>query len=360
MKNKILKRGMAVLLAGMLMLMSCVSVFAEDAEPTVTVFVDGTQILFDVDPILENGRTLVPMRYIFEALGAQVEWVEETQTAVGVKGEKKVEITIDSNQMLKNGEVVELDVPAKLVDGRTLVPVRAVSEGLDAKVEWDGELFQVKIFNPSTEKESYTLSELSPADMEILKTILPEFRYTYEQQLLPEYLFEIEAGLSAAIQQGTADLPSAFYEDWNYLLYEVIMQIQMESASTYTLEGEVSDETLVAGYDAILKSAGMDAESIFEASYAITPEDRAAVLLAFHEGKSDDPMLITCKYIAVVADNGGLRYFTAEYSPISAELLGQEVYMLCEITPEGRKNYGTVSIEKDAFLSAIDAVMDGE
>ena len=119
-------------------------------QPPITVFLNGEQLVFDVQPTLEEGRTLVPMRAIFEALGAEVSWDNETFTAVAVKDNTIIAITVDDNILFKNGEVTELDVPARLVDGRTLVPVRAVSEGLGADVQWDNESWTVHI---TTKKE---------------------------------------------------------------------------------------------------------------------------------------------------------------------------------------------------------------
>ena len=101
------------------------------------MYVNGLELEFDMPPLLENGRILVPLRIIFEALGASVEWSNETSTVTAVKEDVQISLQIDSNVLNKNGSKIMLDVPAKIVNGRTLVPVRAVSEGLGAKVEWD-------------------------------------------------------------------------------------------------------------------------------------------------------------------------------------------------------------------------------
>jgi len=140
MKNKFL-----VLLIVALMLISSVGTVFAAEDSVITVFVDGEQIQFDVPPISENGRTLVPMRYIFEALGAEVNWIQEENKAVATKGDITVEIVLGNNIMTKNGKEITLDVPAKAINGRTLVPARAVSEALDAVVNWIGEEFKVDI-----------------------------------------------------------------------------------------------------------------------------------------------------------------------------------------------------------------------
>ena len=113
-----------------------VPVSADNTE--ISVYLNGSKIEFDVPPQIINGRTMVPMRAIFEALGAEVEWDNETRTASGEKMGIVVDITIDDNIMVKNYCDISLDTPAQLVEGRTLVPVRAVSESFAVEVGWDG------------------------------------------------------------------------------------------------------------------------------------------------------------------------------------------------------------------------------
>lgn len=88
-------------------------------------------------PPLENDRTLVPMRVIFEALGAQVEWDGETQTVTATKDGKTMRLQIDKNELYVGDEMVRLDTPPRLIEGNTLVPLRAVSESFGATVLWD-------------------------------------------------------------------------------------------------------------------------------------------------------------------------------------------------------------------------------
>ncbi len=111
----------------------------------IKVFLNGKQLDFDVEPMLINGRTMVPMRVIFEALGAEVSWDGETQTAIGETKKTTVKITIGKDYLLKNDNIVVLDSPAVVISGRTLVPVRAIAESLDCKVEWYGETRVVEI-----------------------------------------------------------------------------------------------------------------------------------------------------------------------------------------------------------------------
>lgn len=116
-----------------------------NAENNISVYIDGTKIEFDVNPILVDGRTLVPMRAIFEAMGADVLWDNNTSTVTATKSDTIINLSIGSNVVFKNGTPIAIDVPAQLVNGRTLVPVRAVSESFDCNVDWIGETNTVVI-----------------------------------------------------------------------------------------------------------------------------------------------------------------------------------------------------------------------
>ena len=104
----------------------------------IKVFIDGNQLSFsDCSPFVLNGRTLVPLRAIFEALGAEISWNDATQTVTSVKGDTTISFTIGSDIFTKNGVRTTLDVPPQLYSSRTVVPVRAVAESFGCNVDWD-------------------------------------------------------------------------------------------------------------------------------------------------------------------------------------------------------------------------------
>lgn len=111
----------------------------------ITVTVDWEEIEFDVPPTIINGRTMVPLRAIFEALDAQVKWDGTTRTVTGYRNDTIVSLVVDSKIATLNGKRIELDVPAIIVSGRTLVPARFVSESLGAKVIWNEKLRKVEV-----------------------------------------------------------------------------------------------------------------------------------------------------------------------------------------------------------------------
>ena len=106
----------------------------------VTVIVNNETIQFlDQDPVVVDNRTLVPARGVFEALGATVEWVGETGQVLVNTNTSSVTLTLNKQEYLVNGEVKTLDVPAQLMNDRTMIPLRAVGEALGCNVMWDGE-----------------------------------------------------------------------------------------------------------------------------------------------------------------------------------------------------------------------------
>ena len=106
-------------------------------EERIRVFYNGTEIEFDVAPIIENDRTLVPFRAIFEAMGASVEWEEATETVTGMLNETTIRLIIGSDTAYVNDKPITLDVASKLMNDRTLVPLRFVAENFGFKVDWN-------------------------------------------------------------------------------------------------------------------------------------------------------------------------------------------------------------------------------
>ncbi len=102
----------------------------------ITVVVGGEKIKCDVAPFMVNDRTMLPVRAVFEAIGAEVSWDESAQKVTAKKENTTVEIVIGSNIIKINGEEKIIDVPAMEKNGRTFVPVRACAEAFGFKVNW--------------------------------------------------------------------------------------------------------------------------------------------------------------------------------------------------------------------------------
>lgn len=132
----------------------------------IKVEFDGRDMSFDVNPQIIDGRAMVPLREIFEACGALVKWEKETQTVSARKGSKTVTLSVNSSELnIDKGntdddgnpitETVNLDVPAQIVSGRTLVPARAISEAFGLSVDWDEDNQIVNITTDDDEDDSW-------------------------------------------------------------------------------------------------------------------------------------------------------------------------------------------------------------
>ena len=153
-------------LPALILVSSISTINAED----ITVKVNGEAVSFDQPPIIQDERTLVPLRAIFEAMGASVEWDQETQTVTASRSSDTVSLTIGSSTLYKNDEVIMLDVPAQIVNERTLVPARAVAESFSAFVDWDGETQTVVITD--TYDWVTVINNTSPTEQPV-KTTMP-------------------------------------------------------------------------------------------------------------------------------------------------------------------------------------------
>ncbi|HLY23737.1 MAG TPA: copper amine oxidase N-terminal domain-containing protein [bacterium] len=123
-----------------LALVAAISVAApmpSGAQGVIRVFVDGQPVNFDVPPTVIQGRVLVPLRGIFERLGATVDYNAANQHILAVRGGQTVELTVGSRQAAVNTQPQLLDVPAFTINGRTMVPLRFISEALGAGVQWN-------------------------------------------------------------------------------------------------------------------------------------------------------------------------------------------------------------------------------
>lgn len=123
-----------------------IGVFANEND--ISIKINGEKMVFDKMPVMVNDRVLVPMRAVFEALYAAVEWVDETQSIIVRRQSNKMTLTINSNIAEINGKHEEMDVPAMLIGDSTYVPIRFVSQALGKDVQWDETTNTVLISDP--------------------------------------------------------------------------------------------------------------------------------------------------------------------------------------------------------------------
>lgn len=344
MKNKLRKAIALTLTFGI------ISSTAVMAQNEIKVYVDEKQVEFDVKPIIYEERTLVPLRAIFEALGAEVTWNQDTKTASAVRGDDTVSITIDSKQLFKNNKAVELDVPAMIVDERTLVPVRAISESFDCDVQWDGNSQSVNITTKTvpaptaeptvspTEAPSADKGEklqLSEKDNETLKSQKELIRYEYEQNTLPSYVFKNKDkiyDMLANTKEGIMQFGDTVFYEWDRTAITYLLRIVVDSETTYELREKETAENLPAYFEDAIKQAEIDKETMFEGATCLENDGTRVGVVIFKSADS----LVQCKYLGIVAAKDKKpRYFTAEN-----DVLETDKWFFCEVTESGRGTIG--------------------
>ena len=158
-----MKKIISIILALTAVMSGCTTL----AEEKIKVTLDGQAMDFDVAPIIQNDRVLVPMRAIFEELHCSVDYtdIDGRQIITAKNDGNTISLEIGSNEMTVNDEKVSLDTAPVIIDDRTLVPLRAVSEALDCNVDWNGDTKTVTIA-PHKYNEYYTqkLMENLPKD----------------------------------------------------------------------------------------------------------------------------------------------------------------------------------------------------
>ena len=136
-----MKKLLSIVFIVVLCTIFAANVFADEVKP-ITITLNGTELdceSYGQGATIVEGRTLVPLRAIFEALGASVEWDQSTKTVTSALDEVTVKLTIGEKVLYVNDESKELDVPAMIMNGRTMVPARAVAESFGVDVSWDKE-----------------------------------------------------------------------------------------------------------------------------------------------------------------------------------------------------------------------------
>ena len=111
----------------------------------VKVQVNGQELTFDTPPRMISDRTFVPIRALFEEMGAEVNWDEETNTAAVTQNDQTITFQMDNTVATVNGEEKEMDVPARMINDRIMIPLRFLSENLGYQVDWDDENYLVSI-----------------------------------------------------------------------------------------------------------------------------------------------------------------------------------------------------------------------
>ena len=141
-------------------------------NPTVSVIFNGAPVIFENAPYIEDGRTFISVRSVSTVLGFQVDWDEETRTVGITDGKREVSLTIGNTEFYVNGIKGELDAPPRIKENRTMVPLRFIAEGLGCEVDWDAgarTVFVSKIKTVTVSDENGLLENIGDYTKIILK-----------------------------------------------------------------------------------------------------------------------------------------------------------------------------------------------
>ncbi len=246
-----MRKKIAVLLIITALIVSGIMVvFSGVEEKTITVTVDGEKITFDANPEIIAGRTMVPIRAIFEAFDMDVTWNEKLRKVTAVNDDLEIELTIDSDTALINKKEIKLDVKSYIRSGRTMIPLRFLAEATGAIVTWDSETRSVLI-NKSNKEESSSDDLITKESVELTYKIVD----TGLTDLFTDYskVNSIDESSSFYGQDGNYDGNQPSYLDnkdgtVTDLVTGLMWQQTMESKMSLNDALEYANNSSLAGY----------------------------------------------------------------------------------------------------------------
>ncbi|NLB34134.1 MAG: hypothetical protein GX818_10320, partial [Tissierellia bacterium] len=154
-----MKKFNRILMMTMILIL-CFSITAF-AEDQVKIYVNNENVSLDVEPFIENGRTLIPLRGVFEKLGAKVDWNKNLQEVVIMDDNNEIEMLLGKDKVMVNGIIKDIDVPTRMINSRTFAPLRFIAENLGHDVKWDENTRAVYI----------TINNTVPIDKNVISTV---------------------------------------------------------------------------------------------------------------------------------------------------------------------------------------------
>nr|WP_257745844.1 stalk domain-containing protein [Thermoclostridium stercorarium] len=200
-------------------------VITRKKDKPVRIQLNGREMFFDTDPYFSNGRTMVPLRGIMEALGATVGWDSSTGTIWASKGDTRVDMWNGSNIIRVNGEERTLDVPIQVKYNRTHVPVRFIAEIFGAEVDFnqDKNMVTIRLENSSpTEVYDKAVAELNSgnsaeAERLFLEVLKIDPSYAGAMLKLAKLYSSTDKEKSAEYFEKFLEIQPKDYEAWNTL-----------------------------------------------------------------------------------------------------------------------------------------------
>ena len=322
----------------LLLALSHTPTIAESFE--ITVILNDEVLEFDVPPQIINDRTMVPFRAIFEALGAEVywdEWYDDTLRITAVRGRVTINLLIGdvrmaisrrSPLMLTSALLpqVTLDVPPMIVDNRTLVPIRAIAEGLNAKVDWNGDTQTITI--TTTDMPDFS-------EEEKIAQIEFSLRRRFEEREFPQFIF--------------SDQPSSIEDFWE----EAALRTMNYIRNVVIAENHYDREQILAFIDDNQDELIRSERHIVDIALEQIDEETSAIIIEIYDiGLTDISLFIGIAY----SETAGLNYFNLRRT---FDFHGDDefMYMFWNVVPtafgtsgSGRNSWRT---DRDGFIESI-------
>lgn len=184
------------------------------AKEPLTVFIDNQEVKFNVQPVIKNGRTLVEFRTLFERFGFEVKWESSQRKIIGAKGSDTLQMQIGKKEAsINNKTILELDVAPEIINNRTFIPLRFVSEVSGGLVHFFPRTKEIYIFYSLNYKLNYAINvnELEAVRLFLQMGADPNFVNSYDQSMLIEAMREgtdvkiVKALLEAGANPNTKD-----------------------------------------------------------------------------------------------------------------------------------------------------------
>ena len=236
-----MKRLMIAIVAIAMLVTLIGGVLMVNANADVSVTVDGKKVVFpDAKPFIdENGRTLIPVRFVTEDLGATVEWNAQDREVYITKESTRIMIRIDERNIVVNGKIKTMDTKAIIKDDRTYVPIRYVAEELGATVGWDAATRTVIITtvggspNPTPTPTPSKVSSVTPTKDPVTGWIRVEENLTYV-----EFYMSIEVALDNEILNKRYDAAEKMLAEryGEKIAKEVFDYVRLKQTRSYILK----------------------------------------------------------------------------------------------------------------------------
>lgn len=329
--------------------------------------INGSDIEVEKPYVAGEGVTLVPLRVISEAFGAEVGWEGETKTITVDYEDKSIVLQIDNKEAFVNGQADELLAAPQLTEnGYTMVPLRFISETFGAEVGWDNDTQAVTVnrkiksdeqiadkgSEPTSKPDAVTftapdaiftenLPELSANDSKLIEAQYSQMRYSFEQSVLPQTILSDD--FKKVNFSDTDGIDYVIYASWISCTDRYVTDTLSQSETDYIFENSDDYYNFLTNLSI---QCGHTLKETFENIEHFDDENGDNLIIIT---MSDPSEALISKYIGIKRDkDGNIQYYTLEKSL-------DNYYMFCEITANDRGSITSLRPDHDAFVEAVKA-----